>query len=75
MKQDDQNKKDERLLPCPCCGSKTITTLGEYEICTVCKWEDDPTQSANPDYKGGANIESLNEAKEKFIKTNTTVNE
>ncbi len=51
------------LQPCPCCGNKCITSLGEYEICDNCGWEDDPVQSANPDYAGGANKESLNAAK------------
>ncbi|PSH21606.1 hypothetical protein B7R74_09955 [Yersinia pseudotuberculosis] len=49
---------------CPCCGSKTIDNLGDYEICPICKWEDDPIQSKKPDYVGGANKMSLNEAKE-----------
>lgn len=29
------------LEPCPCCGRKTIGERGNYEICTVCWWEDD----------------------------------
>jgi hypothetical protein len=29
-------------------------------------WEDDPVQSADPNYRGGANHPSLNEAKENF---------
>lgn len=51
---------------CPCCGSKTIDNLGDYEICPICKWEDDPIQSKEPDYAGGANKMSLNEAKEAY---------
>ncbi|WP_354681976.1 CPCC family cysteine-rich protein [Cupriavidus necator] len=46
----------------PCCGGFTIDELGIYEICTVCGWEDDPVQSADPDYAGGANSCSLREA-------------
>jgi hypothetical protein len=49
--------------PCPCCGSRTISELGTYEICKVCGWEDDPVQSADPEYAGGANNESLSEAR------------
>lgn len=41
----------------------TIFERNEYEICTVCAWEDDPLQNADPDFKGGANIISLNEAR------------
>jgi len=29
------------LESCPCCGFKTIGERGNYEICTVCWWEDD----------------------------------
>jgi Cysteine-rich CPCC len=56
------------LQPCPCCGSRVLTTLGTYEICDVCGWEDDPLQSADPDYAGGANTLSLNQARREFLK-------
>ncbi|EEX8828996.1 hypothetical protein DWH00_004983, partial [Escherichia coli] len=52
--------------PCPCCGNKTIDEPGCYEICPICGWEDDPVQSADPDFSGGANSPSLNEAKRAF---------
>lgn len=52
-----------KLKPCPCCGSSTLSAYGEYEICPVCNWEDDPVQSEDPDYSGGANILSLKQAK------------
>jgi hypothetical protein len=51
---------------CPCCGNKTIDEPGCYEICPVCGLEDDPVQSADPDFSGGANSPSLNEAKRAF---------
>jgi hypothetical protein len=41
---------------------------GTYEICSVCGWEDDPVQANEPDYKGGANSVSLNEARENFAR-------
>lgn len=49
-----------QLHPCPCCGSPAIDEPGTYAVCDVCGWEDDPVQSANPEYAGGANRESLN---------------
>ena len=52
--------------PCPCCGARVFEELGEYDICPVCNWEDDPFQSKNPDRGGGANEMSLNEAREAF---------
>jgi hypothetical protein len=51
-----------KYFECPCCGKKTLTERGNYEICKVCGWEDDDIQSDDPDYAGGANHISLNEA-------------
>ena len=31
------------FLACPCCGYPTLETRGEYEICTICWWEDEKT--------------------------------
>ena len=59
-------KTNYDLQSCPCCGSKVLTTLGEYEICEVCGWEDDPVQSTDPDYAGGANKLSLNEVRKEW---------
>lgn len=52
----------ERLkeIECPCCG---MTMVGEYDICPICDWENDPLQLEDPDFSGGANEMSLNEAK------------
>lgn len=27
--------------PCPCCGKRTLSKRGEYDICSCCGWEDD----------------------------------
>lgn len=54
---------DSDLEACPCCESRVITELGAYEICEACNWEDDPTQSADPTYAGGANRMSLVQAR------------
>ena len=53
---------------CPCCENYTLEEEppGTYEICRICYWEDDGVQYNNPDYKGGANEMSLNEAKKLF---------
>lgn len=57
------DSSNNNLSPCPCCGSHTISEPGKYEICDVCGWEDDPSQSANSEYTGGANVESLSVAR------------
>jgi len=54
---------------CPCCGYFTLDDgPGRFDICPVCNWEDDAIQSDDPDYKGGANVESLNQAHENYKK-------
>lgn len=62
--------KNEKGYPCPCCGFLTLSedTHETFEICPVCNWEDDDVQFNNPDFRGGANQESLNEARENFKK-------
>lgn len=56
--------------PCACCGYLTMSEKesGTFEICPVCFWEDDNVQFKNVEFKGGANQESLREARENFRK-------
>lgn len=53
---------------CPCCGKSTFSeqTPGTDEICRVCGWEDDEFQFDHPTYRGGANRESLIEARANY---------
>ena len=61
---------------CKCCGYYTLMEQpvdpkkhpGTFEICHVCYWEDDSIQYMNPEYSGGANRVSLNQAKINFKK-------
>ncbi|MDR0932822.1 MAG: hypothetical protein LBM70_07395 [Victivallales bacterium] len=53
---------------CPCCGALTIKEPRTYEICDSCGWEDDPIQYEDPDFAGGANELSLNQAKKALTK-------
>jgi hypothetical protein len=53
---------------CACCGYKTIEEKGNYEICPVCYWEDDPVQEADPWFEGGANHPSLFVAQSNYKK-------
>ena len=46
-------------IKCPVCGKQM---LDSYEICE-CGWQNDPIQIEDPEYKGGANVMSLNEAR------------
>jgi Cysteine-rich CPCC len=53
-------------MSCPCCGYLTVNEPRSYEVCAVCFWEDDPLQSDDPSFQGGANQESLAKARENF---------
>ncbi|MEM9862380.1 MAG: CPCC family cysteine-rich protein [Myxococcota bacterium] len=49
--------------PCPACGHLVFhEPPGSFEICPVCRWEDDDVQLLNPTYAGGANRRSLVDA-------------
>ena len=54
--------------PCPCCGYLTLREEppDTFAICPVCFWEDSGLQLQDPDYSGGANAVSLNEARANF---------
>jgi len=50
-------------ISCPVCGK---TKVGEYDICPICKWENDPIQLQHPTLGGGANRMTLEEARTAF---------
>jgi hypothetical protein len=56
-----------KKFTCPCCGYKTIDSDGNYEICPICFWEDDPFQKMN-EYDVGANTIPLVEAQKNYIR-------
>ena len=54
-------------FPCPCCGFLTMPERrGSFTICEVCAWEDDDVQYVDPDFEGGANDPSLNQARANY---------
>lgn len=63
-----------KKFSCPCCGYLTLSELppGTFEICPVCNWEDDDVQFNDINFKGGANEESLREARQNFKKYNVS---
>ena len=50
-------------IKCPVCGKYEFNDLNDFDICPVCGWENDVIQLEDPDYDGGANHISLNEAR------------
>ena len=56
-------------MKCPVCGNDTFDDKDyEFDICPECFWEYDILQVDEPDYKGGANCQSLNEYKKIYWK-------
>jgi cysteine-rich CPCC protein len=53
---------------CDCCGYRTLLNTGRYEICPVCRWEDDRAdrRRGDPDAVSGPNHISLTEARSNF---------
>jgi hypothetical protein len=61
--------KDAPRYACPCCGYLTLLNLGRYEICAVCRWEDDPAAERDgPDAHSGPNHISLNAGRANFAR-------
>lgn len=68
MRESDSIKNSKKHL-CPCCGYYEFSEgAGDFDICPICFWEDDPVQNENPEYVGGANRLSLNECKANYRK-------
>jgi uncharacterized Zn finger protein (UPF0148 family) len=49
------------MINCPVCGQYVFEM--DFDLCPVCDWQHDRVQEIEPDLAGGANKESLNEAK------------
>lgn len=52
---------------CPCCGYFTLSSKGDYDICPVCFWEDDPFQRRDAEDDEGANSVCLRKARENYV--------
>ena len=56
------------LYPCPACGFEVFqNSIGSYDMCPLCGWEDDGVQLKFPAMRGGANGESLYERQQKNL--------
>lgn len=56
----------EFLSVCPCCEHRTLSMISNYEICDLCKWEDDGTTV--PESYSHPNHMTLSDAKKEFCK-------
>jgi len=50
---------------CSCCENYTLIQESD-DICPVCYWQEDIVQREAPDFAGGANEESLNQARKNY---------
>jgi hypothetical protein len=56
------------LFACPCCGSHTLAERHAWEICSICRWEDEPED--RPEMQElGPNHMTLAAAREEFART------
>jgi len=58
------------MITCPVCREYEFEMDDNYEICTVCRWENDGLQNDEPDSNEGANDISLNEARTRWAARN-----
>ena len=68
-------KLRKKRYPCPCCGCFTLPAQGEFDICPVCFWEDDPAQSRDEQLDGLANKVCLIEARKNYLAFGACENE
>ena len=61
------------MITCPVCGDYEFKMDDDYDICKVCRWENDGLQLDEPDSNEGANALSLNEARARWQKQNAPV--
>ena len=59
--------KIEQLNICPCCGYKTLDSIGNYDICSLCLWEDDGGYPSDLERYSTVNSATLSEAKKCFF--------
>lgn len=57
-------RQNRHVHPCPCCGYRTLPSLGDYELCPVCWWEDD---GGEPWDFSGPNGQTLIEGQREFL--------
>ena len=64
--EDEEGYTEDSKVTCPVCGKYEFFDEGDYDVCPVCFWENDPIQYDDPDYEGGANEMSLNQARKSY---------
>lgn len=59
----DVEEGEEKIFPCPVCGTVAFPYKGSWDFCPRCHWQDDVYQEQYPDEEDCANKMSLNQAR------------
>lgn len=64
-----ESPREGVVYKCPCCGYKTLSERGHFEICEVCFWEDDGQDEHDSDIvrEGPNGSLSLSQARTNFL--------
>ena len=60
----------KKNIKCPVCGKYNFESENDFDICTVCGWENDGVQYDDHNFAGGANDLSVNEARIEYFLLN-----
>lgn len=60
--------EESKGIKCPVCGKYTFAEEDDYDICDECWWMNDRYQNMHPEYAGGANKMSLNQARAAYAR-------
>ena len=67
-------EETDSSVRCPVCGKTLFECANDFDVCEVCGWENDGIQYDRPDYMGGANRMSLNQARHLWKRYHENVN-
>lgn len=63
----------DKDMKCPVCRKYVFPGFNSLEICPICGWQDDWLQKKDPNYAGGANKYSLNDARKRYIEIDNKI--
>ena len=67
LSDDVEGDEKKKLYKCPCCGFYSLKMKSEYEICRICKWEDDGSEELTYSF---SNKNTLHDYRSDFFENN-----